>query len=131
MMIGEQLSYEIRRPCIMDAGWDSIEWRRLLALHESLEEVHQSLKNRGVAFIAFQPTLFSFVAWTGRKGSGPSGETMKFGADLILQASGKASLPDYYVPQQNWATFEMYQRKFLEMIEGDANPMGYKIYQLK
>jgi hypothetical protein len=131
MMIGEQLSYEIRRPCIMDAGWDSIEWRRLLARHESLEEVHQSLKNRGVAFIAYQPALFPFVAWIGRKGSGPSGETMKFGANHVLQASGRASLPDYYVLQQNWATFEMYQRNFLEMIQGDADPMGYKIYSLK
>jgi len=131
MMIGEQLSYEIRRPCIMDAGWDSIEWRRLLARHESLEEVHQSLKNRGVAFIAYQPALFPFVAWIGRKGSGPSGETMKFGANHVLQASGRASLPDYYVLQQNWATFEMYQRNFLEMIQGDADPMGYKIYRLK
>jgi hypothetical protein len=131
MMIGEQLSYEIRRPCIMDADWDSVEWRRLLARHESLDEVHQSLKNRGVAFIAYQPALFTFVAWIGRKGSGPSGETMRFGPNLILQASGRTSIPDYYVLQQNWATFEMYQRKFLERIEGDANPMGYKIYQLK
>jgi hypothetical protein len=131
MMIGEQLSYEIRRPCIMDAGWDSIEWRRLLARHESLDEVHQSLKSRGVAFIAYQPALFPFVAWIGRKGSGPSGETMKLGANLILQASGRSQLPDYYVLQQNWATFEMYQRNFLEKIEGDANPMGYKIYRLK
>jgi hypothetical protein len=131
MMIGEQLSYEIRRPCIMDAGWDSIEWRRLLARHESLDEVQQELKSRGVAFIAYQPALFPFVAWIGRKGSGPSGETMRFGANLILQASGRAYLPDYYVLQQNWATFEMYQRNFLEMIEGDANPMGYKIYRLK
>jgi len=131
MMIGEQLSYEIRRPCIMDAGWDSIEWRRLFARHESLDEVQQELKSRGVAFIAYQPALFPFVAWIGRKGSGPSGETMRFGANLILQASGKASLPDYYVLQQNWATFEMYKRNFLEMIEGDANPMGYKIYRLK
>jgi 4-amino-4-deoxy-L-arabinose transferase-like glycosyltransferase len=131
MMIGEQLSYEIRRPCIMDAGWDSIEWRRLLARHESLDEVQQKLKSRGVAFIAYQPALFPFVAWIGRKGSGPSGETMRFGTNLILQASGKTSLPDYYVLQQNWATFEMYQRNFLEMIDGDANPMGYKIYRLK
>ena len=131
LMIGEQLSYEIRRPCIMDAGWDSIEWRRLLAHNESLDEVHQSLKNRGVALIAYQPALFPFVAWIGRKGSGPSGETMRFGENLILQASERTSLPDYYVLQQNWATFEMYQRNFLEMIQGDANPMGYKIYRLK
>lgn len=131
MMIGEQLSYEIRRPCIMDAGWDSIEWRRLLARHERLDDVHQELKNRGVAFIAYQPALFSFVAWIGRKGSGPSGETMRLGADLILQASGKGRLPDYYALQQNWATFEMYQRNFLEMIEGGTDPMGYKIYRLK
>jgi len=81
--------------------------------------------------IAYQPALFPFVAWIGRKGSGPSGETMRFGANLILQASGKASLPDYYVLQQNWATFEMYQRNFLEKIEGDADPTGYKIYRLK
>jgi 4-amino-4-deoxy-L-arabinose transferase-like glycosyltransferase len=131
MMIGEQLSYEIRRPCIMDAGWDSIEWRRLLARHENFEEIHRSLKDRGVTFIAYQPALFHFVAWTGRKGSGPSGEKMRFGADLTLQASGKGALPDYYVPQQNWATFEMYQRKFLEVVQGDANPIGYKIYRLK
>jgi uncharacterized protein (TIGR03437 family) len=46
--------------------------------------------------------------------------------------AGKAGndMPDYYVPQQNWATFEMYQRKFLEVVQGDANPMGYKIYRL-
>jgi hypothetical protein len=131
MMIGEQLSYEIRRPCIMDAGWDSIEWRRLLARHESLDEVHRSLKNRSVAFIAYQPALYPFVAWIGRKGSGPSGETMRFGANHILQASGQASLPDYYVLQQNWATFEMYQRNFLETVEGGADPIGDKIYRLK
>jgi hypothetical protein len=131
MMIGEQLSYEIRRPCIMDAGWNSIEWRRLLARHESLDEVHRELKNRGVAFIAYQPTLFPFVARIGRKGSGPSGETMRFGANLILQASGRASLPDYYVLQQNWGTFEMYQRNFLEKVEGDVDQLGYKIYRLK
>jgi len=131
MMIGEQLSYEIRRPCIMDAGWDSIEWRRLLAGHENLDDVHRSLKNRGVAFVAYQPALYPFVAWIGRKGSGPSGETMRFGANYILQASGRASLPDYYVLQQNWATFEMYQRNFLDVIQGDAGPMGYKIYRLK
>jgi 4-amino-4-deoxy-L-arabinose transferase-like glycosyltransferase len=131
MMIGEQLSYEIRRPCIMDAGWNSIEWRRLLARHESLDEVHRELKNRGVAFIAYQPTLFPFVARIGRKGSGPSGETMRFGANFILQASGRTSLPDYYVLQQNWGTFEMYQRNFLEKVEGDVDQLGYKIYRLK
>ena len=71
------------------------------------------------------------MAGIGRKGSGPSGETMRFGANLILQASGRTSIPDYYVLQQNWVTFEMYQRKFLERIDGDANLMEYKIYRLK
>jgi 4-amino-4-deoxy-L-arabinose transferase-like glycosyltransferase len=131
LLIGEQLSYEIRRPCVMDAGWDAVEWRRLLAHQQTLDEVHQSLKKRGVAFIVYQPSLFPFVAWVGRAGSGPSGETMKLGMGQTSLAEARGSLPDYYIQQQNWATFEMYQRNFLELIYGDATPLGYKIYRLK
>lgn len=132
MMIGDQTAYDLQREYVAEGGWDSIEWRRLLIRCNSLEEVHQQLKQRGITHIVYFPELFRFVAREGRKGSGPSGD-MSQGAFLSgwLGRQGLRIDPDYQVQQQNWATFEHYRWKHLEQIFGFETDYGFMVFRLR
>jgi 4-amino-4-deoxy-L-arabinose transferase-like glycosyltransferase len=124
LMIGAQLSYGLNHPHISDPGWMSVEWRRLLSRHTSLEEVHQALKNEGAQYVIYYPNLFGFVAYTGAEGSGPSG-------DVSLGKKSMNGEPDYLPQLQNWATFEAYSRKHLELVYGNDSMFGFKVFRLR
>jgi hypothetical protein len=124
LMIGAQLSYGLNHPHISDAGWMSVEWRRLLSRHSSFEEVHQRLRSEGVQYVIYYPNLFGFVAYTGAEGSGPSG-------DVSLGKSSINGAPDYLPQLQNWVTFEAYSRRHLERVFGNDSMFGYKVFRLK
>ncbi len=132
MMIGDQTAYDLQREYIAEGGWDSVEWRRLLIRCNSLEEIHQQLKQRGITHIVYFPELFRFVAREGRKGSGPSGD---MGQVSLLSGSWEKqapqSDPEYLAQQQNWATFESYRRKYLERIFGFETDYGFMVFRLR
>jgi len=132
MMIGDQTAYDLQRGYIAEGGWDSVEWRRLLIRCDSLEEVHQQLKRRGITHVVYFPELFRFVAREGRKGSGPSGD-MNQGAFLSGRLGRRVVRfdPDYLAQQQNWATFEHYRWKHLEQIFGFETDYGFMVFRLR
>jgi 4-amino-4-deoxy-L-arabinose transferase-like glycosyltransferase len=131
MMIGDQTAYDLQREHIAEGGWDSVEWRRALIRCNTLEDVHQQLKRRGITHIVYFPELFRFVAREGRKGSGPSGE-MNQGAFLSgLGGQVFRFDPDYLAQQQNWATFEHYRWKHLEQIVGFETDNGFMVFRLR
>jgi hypothetical protein len=124
LMIGAQLSYGLNHPHISDADWMSVEWRRLLSRHSSLEEVHRALRSEGVEYVIYYPDLFGFVAYIGAEGSGPSG-------DISLGKRSVNGTLDYLPQLQNWATFEAYSRKHLEQVYGGDAMFGYKVFRLR
>ena len=124
LMIGAQLSYGLNPPHISDGDWMSVEWRRLLSRHASLEEVHKSLKNEGVQCVIYYPNLFGFVAYIGAEGSGPSG-------DVSLGNRSVNGAPDYLPQLQNWVTFDAYSRRHLDRVYGNDSMFGYKVFRLK
>jgi 4-amino-4-deoxy-L-arabinose transferase-like glycosyltransferase len=129
LMIGAQLSYGLNLPHISDAGWESVEWRRLLCRHSSLEEVHQALRSEGIQNVIYYPNLFGFVAYIGAEGSGPSGDVSLGQRPANGQRSSMA--PDYLPQLQNWATFEAYSRGYLERVYGNDSMFGFKVYRLR
>lgn len=124
LMIGAQFGYGLNRPHISDAGWISVEWRRLLSRHASLDEVHQALKSESVRYVIYYPDLFGLVAYTGAEGSGPSG-------DISLGKGAMNGAPDYLPQLQNWATFEAYSRRHLEQLYGSDSMFGFKVFRLR
>ena len=112
LMVGAQMCYDMQRDYIAEGGWDSIEWERLMIRNSSFEEVHQDLKRQGVTHVLYSPGLFGFVAYVGRRGSGPSGSMFQPGS-VTRGSSGV----DYQIQLRNWATFELYRSKYLETIQ--------------
>ncbi len=124
LMIGAQLSYGLNHPHISDAGWMSVEWRRLLSRHSSLDEVHRALRSEGVEYVIYYPDLFGFVAYIGAEGSGPSG-------DISLGKRSMNGTLDYLPQLQNWVTFEAYSHKHLEQVYGGDAMFGFKVFRLR
>lgn len=120
LVLGTEMSYHFRPRHIADQGWFSTSWRRLLIRNGSLEQVHEDLKRQGVTHIFYNPHLFKFAAFMGLKGSG--------GVEAMYPAHLRAQGPDYQVQLKNWATFELYSRKFLVPIHQQD---GLIIFQLK
>jgi hypothetical protein len=125
MLIGAQMCYDLRRGYIAEGGWDSVEWERLLIRNSTLGEVNEDLKRQGVTHILFTPGMFEFVAEFGRKGSGPSGSFFKVAAS----PDNPGTRLDYWVQLRNWATFELYRKKFLESLQ--TYKEGYTVYRIK
>jgi hypothetical protein len=117
MIIGAQMSYGLQRDYIADANWDSTEWRRLLIRNDSVEEVNQELKRRGVTHVWVDYGRFPFVARMGRKN--------------IPHMSGPAPAagPDYRMQLRNWAVLDLYSTRFLEPIYTDK--FGNIVYRIK
>jgi len=110
MMVGAQMGYHLQRDYLADAGWDSVEWQRLMIRNNSLAEIHDDMKRQGITHIIYEPGLFGFVASMGRAGSGPSGA-------MYGRRSASRAGKDYQVQLRNWATFELYRSKYLETIQ--------------
>lgn len=105
LILGTEMSYYFRPRHIADQGWFSTSWRRLLVRNGSLEQVHMDLKRQGVTHIFYNPFLFKFATYMGLKGSG--------GLEAMYPAHLRDQGQDYRVQLRNWATFELYSRKFL------------------
>lgn len=112
MMMGYQMAYDLKRDYLDEAGWDNIEWRRLLIRNSSFQDVYQDLKSQGVTHILYSPSLFRFTAFLGRDGSGPSGSVFK--KNGAQSAYAQAGI-DYEIQLKNWMTFEVFRRKFTEL----------------
>jgi 4-amino-4-deoxy-L-arabinose transferase-like glycosyltransferase len=138
LMLGAQMGYDLKRDYIADGGWDAIEWKRVLVHSDSLENVNEALKDRGVTHILLFPGMFRFVALLGREGSGPSGSQFqgvkhsKLWRGLGWGSSedpGGPPRPDYQGQLENWAIFDLYARGFLELIYKDR--VGFQLYRIK
>lgn len=117
MMIGAQTSYDLKRDYIADVNWDSTEWRRLLVRNNSIEEINEDLKRRGITHVWVAYGLFTFVAEMGRENyPNVSG---------IAPTTG----PDYQPQLINWATLDQYSTKFLEPIYNDR--FGNIVYRIR
>ena len=115
MLMGAQLSYGLERPHTSDESWFSTKWRRLLVANDSLEQVHEDLKRQGFTHILYSPTIFTYAATMGTKGTG--------GWDLIATEGVEHQL------LRNWSTFTLYQQKHLETVYADKNQ--YYVLRLK
>ncbi|HSE98211.1 MAG TPA: hypothetical protein VLD57_08110 [Blastocatellia bacterium] len=116
MMIGAQMCYDMQRDYIADVNWTTTEWRRLLVRNATLEEAHKDLKQRGVTHVLYSPGLFKFAAKMGR-------------SDLPdISQSASTGGPEYKQQLRNWATFELYSKRFLEPIHSYHD---YQVFRLK
>lgn len=107
MLVGVQLSYGIERPYSSDESWFTTKWRRLLVTNNSLEEINNDLKRQGFTHILYSPNIFPYAAMMGTEGTG--------GMDFISHNDQQLLL------RRNWATFELYQRKYLEQVYADRD----------
>jgi len=141
MMIGAQMTYGLHREYLADETWYSTKWRRLLVHNNSLQEVNEDLRNQGVNYILYSPGLFVFAAAMGLESGQMVPETPRplaaktFGIDI---QSANELKPGFEEAQRlgsdfpvlrNWATFSLYQKKYLEPVYSDED--GYRIYKLR
>jgi hypothetical protein len=125
MMMGAQMGYHLQRDYLAEAGWDSVEWQRLMIRNQSVEGIHEDLKRQGITHILYSPGLFKFVAQMGRAGSGPSGS-------MYSLKNAAAGNKDYQVQVRNWATFELYRKNYLESVQSfTLAGSDYTILRLK
>jgi len=120
LMVGMETAYHLERNYVADPAWDSVEWQRLMVRNNSLEEISQDLKRRGISYVIFDPGLYRFVAIVGRAGSGPAG--------TVYSSPTAPRVPDFQVQFRNWATFELFRRKFLDLVYEDH---GHYVLKLK
>ena len=116
MMFGAQMGYDMRRDYVADVNWDTMEWRRLLARNDSIDDVNRELKERGITHILFDPGLFLFSARMGREG-------------LPDVSASKWSGPDYTPQLRTLATFDLYRKRFLDHVYSDY--FGYRLYKIR
>ena len=116
MMIGAQMSYEMRPDHIADISSDTLGWQRLLARNDSLTAVHNDLKQQGVTHIL---VAYGIFAW----GAARAGESspVTFGVEV-------RSRPNNYVQLRNWTTLDMFTSQFVEQVYSDK--MGFILYRL-
>jgi hypothetical protein len=112
MMVGAQMSYDLKCDYIADSGWDSVEWQRLLIRNSTLAEVNEDLKHQNVTHILYCPEIFRWTALHGREGTGWSSTQVRTGGE----SEGGPAVADYESELRNWSTFEMYRRKYLETV---------------
>jgi 4-amino-4-deoxy-L-arabinose transferase-like glycosyltransferase len=141
MMIGAQMTYGLRREYLSDELWYTTKWRRLLVHNSSLQEVHEDLKSQGVNYVLFSPGLFLFAAANGLENGIVVPESPRPLAAKIFAIDMKSAnevksgfeeaqkLGSDFPVLRNWATFSVYQKKFLEPVYSDED--GYRIYRLR
>jgi hypothetical protein len=141
MMIGAQMTYGLHREYLADETWYTTKWRRLLVHNNSLQEVNENLRNQGVNYILYSPGLFLFAAEMGLENGQMVPETPRpFAARTLgidIQSANELK-PGFEEAQRlgsdfpvlrNWATFSLYQKKYLEPVYSDED--GYRIYKLR
>lgn len=138
MMIGVQMNYDLRRPLIADTSWDCTDWQRALLRNDSLDEVRDDLKRRGITHIVYSPTLYFFATEVGLQ-VGPTAGTpsRRTGAFSLAglpgkergKESGYTAEPEYKGQLRVLSTFELFRIKFLEPVYKDR--FGYEIYRLR
>ena len=116
MMIGAQMSYEMRPEHIADISSDTLGWQRLLARNDSLTAVHNDLKQQGVTHIL---VAYGIFAW----GAARAGESSP-----VTFGVGVRSRPNNYVQLRNWITLDSYTSQFVEQVYSDK--MGFILYRL-
>jgi hypothetical protein len=116
MMIGAQTSYDLRRDYIADVNWDSTEWRRMLVRNNTMAELNEDMKRRGITHVWVAYALFTFVAEMGRANyPNVSGPRVEAG-------------PDYQTQLMNWLALDLYSTTYLEPIyKDDFDNIVYKI----
>lgn len=141
MMIGAQMTYGLRREYLADETWYTTKWRRLLVHNNSFQEVNEDLRNQGVNYILYSPGLFLFAAAMGLENGQMVPETPRplaakaFGIDMKSANEIKSGFEEAqklgsdFPLLRNWATFSVYQKKFLEPVYSDED--GYRIYKLR
>jgi 4-amino-4-deoxy-L-arabinose transferase-like glycosyltransferase len=125
MTLGAQMNYDIHRDYLSDETWFATKWRRLLVRNDSLEEVNQDLKRQGVTYILFSPGHFTYVALMGLEGGGMA---LMSGKSIPLSEEARRLGPEYPL-LRTWATFSLYQMKYLEVVYTDEN--GYQVFKIK
>jgi hypothetical protein len=116
MMIGAQTSYDLRRDYIADVNWDSTEWRRMLVHNNTMAELNEDMKRRGITHVWVAYALFTFVAEMGRANyPNVSGPRVEAG-------------PDYQTQLMNWLALDLYSTTYLEPIyKDDFDNMVYRV----
>ncbi len=132
------MTYGIKRPCLTDETWYTTKWRRLLVRNNSLDEVHQDLKEQRINYILFDPGLFVFAAGMGLDqgqvvppvprplAARALGIKFEPGNDLKQSFEEASRLGSDFLLLRNWATFEQFREKYLQEVYRDEN--GYRIY---
>lgn len=115
-MMGCQMGYDLQRPYVADASWDSTPWRRLLLKADSPLGVRDAMKAEGITHVVYSPDLYPFAAMTG---------TWNVAA-ANAPGSGR---PDYYEQWRNWMTFEDFKAQHLEQVYKDQ--YGYTVFTLR
>ncbi len=105
-MVGCQMAYDLQRPYVADATWESTPWRRLLLKADTPEGVRDVMKAEGITHVIYSPGLNVFSTLTGRLSSAGSG-------------AEDSARPDYYEQWRNWTTFEEFKAKYLEPVYKD------------
>jgi hypothetical protein len=105
-MVGCQMAYDLQRPYVADATWESTPWRRLLLKADSPEAVREIMRAEGITHVIYTPNLNIFSTLTGSLSSA------RGGADR--------NRPDYYEQWRNWTTFEEFKEKFLQPVDEDS-----------
>ena len=126
LLFGLQMGYHLSNPYLADESWDSTEWRRLLARNKSFEEINRDLKRQGITHIIFSPSLMRLAVQIGREGSG--GVEYMSEARVPSGLSSTGPIPDY-VALRNWATFDFYKLKHLDLVYADSN--DFTVYRVK
>jgi len=116
MMIGAQTSYDLHRDYIADVNWDSTEWRRMLVRNNTMAELNDDMKRRGITHVWVAYALFTFVAEMGRANyPNVSGPRVEAG-------------PDYQTQLMNWLALDLYSTTYLEpLYKDDFDNIVYKI----
>jgi 4-amino-4-deoxy-L-arabinose transferase-like glycosyltransferase len=117
MMIGAQTSYDLNRDYVADVNWDSTEWRRRLIHNDSVEELHEDLKQNGITHVWVAYGLFTFVAEMGRENY-PN-----------ISGLPPPANPDYKTQLMNWATLDLYSSRYLQPVYNDR--YGSVVYKIK
>jgi 4-amino-4-deoxy-L-arabinose transferase-like glycosyltransferase len=125
MLFGFQMGYHLRHPYLAEESWDGTEWRRLLALNKTFDEIDRAVKRQGITHIIYSPTLMRLAVRVGRHGSGGVEYMSEDQAPGELSYTGPT--PDY-LALRNLSTFDFYKLKYLEAAYVSNN---FAVYQVR
>lgn len=112
-LFGFQMGYHMRHPYLADESWENTEWRRLLALNKSFDEIDGALKRQGITHIIFSPTLTRLAVRVGRRGSG--GVEYISEDRALVEHPSTGPTPDY-LALRSLSTFDFYRVNYLDPV---------------